>query len=174
MCLADLYSVREPLPALLTFPMTSNDCCPSTGERAGVQDVMAFRLRDWRRDQYAEPPLFLCSAEVLASERGVWPVRAEHREYCRVLRGRVRIEDRHGRSWEFSAGQSFMLLRGFAGAIRAIDPVQMVRVILALPDQTALDWCTALKARTGLGQATVETDSGSHADAGVADEHKAK
>lgn len=174
MCLADLCSVREPLPALLSFPTAPNDCCPPAGETTGVQDVMAFRMRDWRGDRYAEPPLFLCSAEVRASDRGVWPLRAEHREYWRVVRGRVRIEDRHGRSWEFAAGQSFMLLRGFAGVIRVIDPVQMIHVILALPPQTALDWCTALKARTGLGQTAVEIETDSSAESGVAGKHNTK
>lgn len=167
MCLADLCSVREPSPALLSFPLAPDDQSTASSENMGVQDVMAFRMRDVRRDPYSEPPLLLCSADVVSSECGHAPLHANHREYWRVLRGRVRIEDRHGRAWEFASGQSFMLLRGFEGRIQVIEPVQMVHVIFALPAQTALDWCTALKARTGLGQTAVETEEDSTATSDV-------
>src|SRR5262245_736938 len=151
MCLADPYKDRDPLPALITFPVLS-----------GVQDVMGFRLdhgnrvdaplRSPRRDLRSESPALVCSAGLWEATQSHWTVRTLEREYCRVVCGRVRIFDRSGRNWEFSSGSAFLLLRGFEGTIEVLDPAQIVYVVFSLPDGCALDWCMVSEGRTALGQ----------------------
>jgi uncharacterized cupin superfamily protein len=151
MCLADVYKEREPLPALITFPVLS-----------GVQDVMGFRLdhsnrvdtpvRSPRRDLRGESPALVCSAGLWEAVISQWSMRTYEREYCRVVRGLVRILDRHGRQWEFTGGSAFLLLRGFEGTIEVIEPAQIVYMVFSLPDGCALDWCMVSEGRTALGQ----------------------
>lgn len=141
MCLADFCSVREPLPGLVTFPS------PDDG-----QHVMSFRLSEWRRDAYAEPPGLICASGVWSSAPTDRALRSQHREYCRVDLGRVRIADRHGRSWEFAAGEAFLLLRGFDGRIQVIESTRIFHITFTLPDASALDWCMSSDACTSLGQ----------------------
>lgn len=151
MCLADAYKDRDPLPALITFPVLS-----------GVQDVMGFRLgsdnrvdaplRSPRRDLRSESPALVCSAGFWEAAQSHWTVRTLEREYCRVVCGRVRILDRCGRNWEFTGGSAFLLLRGFEGTIEVIEPAQIVYIVFSLPDGCALDWYMVSEGRTALGQ----------------------
>jgi uncharacterized cupin superfamily protein len=141
MCLADLYREREPLPGIIVFPAVS-----------GIQDVMGFRVGHPTRDPRAEAPAVVCSAGVWESVLACWQVRVYEREYCRIVQGRLRIADNRGRSWEFSAGSAFLLLRGFNGKLEVLDPVQIVYVVFTLPEDGALDWCMTGEGRTALGQ----------------------
>jgi uncharacterized cupin superfamily protein len=159
MCLADAYKEREPLPALITFPVL-----------AGIQDVMGFRLeqgsaqgsvigsgvdvtvRHHRRDLRSDGPALVCSAGVWEAIVSQWTMRTYEREYCRVVKGQVRVSDRRGRHWEFAAGSAFLLLRGFEGTIDVIEPTQIVYMVFSLPDGCALDWCMVSEGRTALGQ----------------------
>jgi hypothetical protein len=79
-------------------------------------------------------------------------VKVYEREYCRIVQGRLRIADTRGRSWEFTAGSAFLLLRGFKGRLEVLDPVQIVYVVFTLPEDGALDWCMTGEGRTSLGQ----------------------
>jgi uncharacterized cupin superfamily protein len=151
MCLADAYREREPLPALITFPVLS-----------GIQDVMGFRLeqgaasepalRHPRRDMRSDGPALVCSAGVWNAVASLWNLRTYEREYCRVVQGRVRVLDRRGRQWEFLAGSAFLLLRGFEGTLEVIEPSQIVYMVFSLPEGCALDWCMVSEGRTALGQ----------------------
>jgi uncharacterized cupin superfamily protein len=151
MCLADVYRDREPLPALITFPVLS-----------GIQDVMGFRLdrsgygesqsRGLRRDLRADAPSLVCSAGVWESTCSEWKLRTHEREYCRVVQGRIRVRDRRERQWEFAAGSAFLLLRGFDGALEVLEPAQIVYVVFSMPDECALEWCMVSEGRTALGQ----------------------
>jgi uncharacterized cupin superfamily protein len=151
MCLADVYKEREPLPALITFPVLS-----------GIQDVMGFRfdgtsdrdhhIKTHRRDLRADAPTMVCSAGVWEAVASEWRVRTHEREYCRLVRGRVRVTDRRGREWQFASGSAFLLLRGFEGVLEVIDPAQIVYVVFSMPEGCALDWCMVSEGRTALGQ----------------------
>src|SRR5689334_21436515 len=149
MCLADVYKEREPLPALITFPVLS-----------GIQDVMGFRLDQTgavdhssraRRDLRADTPTLVCSAGVWECAVSRWTLRAHEREYCRVARGSVRIHDQRGRQWEFTSGSAFLLLRGFEGVLEALEPSQIIYMVFSLPEGCALDWCMVSEGRTALG-----------------------
>jgi hypothetical protein len=155
MCLADVYKDREPLPALITFPVLS-----------GIQDVMGFRLDGadridrrvgLRRDLRDDLPHLVCSAGLWSAVPGQWTLRAHEREYCRLVSGRVRVQDRRGRRWEFAAGSAFLLLHGFDGVLEVIEPSQVVYVVFTLPEGCALDWCMVSEGRTALGQERVLT-----------------
>jgi len=151
MCLADAYKEREPLPALITFPVLS-----------GIQDVMGFRLEQGsvsdtqsrfpRRDMRSEGPSLVCSAGVWDAVASQWTLRTYEREYCRIVQGLVRVADKRGRQWEFSAGSAFLLLRGFEGTLEVIEPSQIVYMVFSLPEGCALDWCMVSEGRTALGQ----------------------
>jgi uncharacterized cupin superfamily protein len=125
----------------VTFPVLS-----------GIQDVMGFRIEQGRRDTQKESAALVCSAGVWESTLSSWCVRSFEREYCRIVQGRIRVADRHGRSWEFAAGSAFLFLRGFEGKLEVLDPVQIVYVVFSLPDYGALDWCMTSEGRTALGQ----------------------
>ena len=151
MCLADVYQQREPLPALITFPVLP-----------GIQDVMGFRFdgsnqsdrgaRTHRRDLRSDAPTMVCSAGIWEAMPSEWRVRTHEREYCRVVQGRICVSDRRDRKWPFSAGSAFLLLRGFEGEIEVIEPTQIVYVVFSMPDGCALDWCMVSEGRTALGQ----------------------
>jgi uncharacterized cupin superfamily protein len=156
MCLADVYKEREPLPALITFPVLS-----------GIQDVMGFRLEQGqanesfagaqharfpRRDLRSDGPTLVCSAGSWDAVASQWTLKTYEREYCRIVQGRVRVSDRRGRQWEFLAGSAFLLLRGFEGTLEVIEPSQIVYMVFSLPEGCALDWCMVSEGRTALGQ----------------------
>jgi len=151
MCLADVYKEREPLPALITFPVLT-----------GIQDVMGFRLdtpggvdrqmRAPRRDMRSDTPFMVCSAGLWEATSSQWKLRTHEREYCRVVRGWVRISDRRERRWEFKGGSAFLLLSGFEGRMEVIEPTQIVYMVFSMPDGCALDWCMVSEGRTALGQ----------------------
>lgn len=151
MCLADVYRDREPLPALITFPVLT-----------GIQDVMGFRLdqhaalesrpRNARRDLRADAPFMVCSAGLWESAMGQWKMRSYEREYCRVVQGRIRVRDQREREWQFAAGSAFLLLSGFEGTLEVLEPAQIVYVVFSMPEGCALDWCMVSEGRTALGQ----------------------
>jgi len=131
------------MPGLVTF-----------AEHPEGHHVMAFRLRESQRDPFSDPPALSCTSGMWVSPPSTRDLRSEHREYCRIIRGRVRVADRFGRSWEFNAGQAFLLLRGFAGQLCVIESTEIFRVTFKLPDASALDWCKSGGERTALGQLT--------------------
>jgi uncharacterized cupin superfamily protein len=150
MCLADLYPMREPLPGLIAFPQI-----------AEIQDVMGFRLEprapDLGKRARRDGPALLCSAGVWTGVLGRWRLNCIEREYCRVVQGSVRVDDKHGRRWEFHAGSAFLLLRGFDGELEVLDPAQVVYMVFSLPDGGALDWCMTSEGCTALGRERLQS-----------------
>jgi uncharacterized cupin superfamily protein len=164
MCLAD-YKDREPLPALITFPVLDTLGVAKGTEVAPfstLQDVMGFRIdqlapalstvRSPRRDMRSDAPALVCSAGVWESSAAIWTLRTYEREYCRVVRGKIAVKDKRGRQWEFAAGSAFLLLRGFEGSVEVIESAQIVYMVFSLPEGCALDWCMVSEGRTALGQ----------------------
>jgi hypothetical protein len=56
-----------------------------------------------------------------ASTAGAWRIRYTETEFCHLLRGRVRITSADGGSWEFGAGDSFVVPAGFAGTWEVVE-----------------------------------------------------
>ncbi|HYM36241.1 MAG TPA: cupin domain-containing protein, partial [Steroidobacteraceae bacterium] len=139
------------LPALITFPVLS-----------GIQDVMGFRLdnssgidqrsRTPRRDMRMDAPFMVCSGGLWEAAVSEWKLRTHEREYCRIVHGRIRVQDCRQRQWEFTTGSAFLLLRGFEGTLEVLEPVQIVYMVFSMPEGSALDWCMVSEGRTALGQ----------------------
>lgn len=60
-------------------------------------------------------------AGVWAAGRGCWRIAYSEYEFCLLLQGRVRLSASDGRSWEFGAGDSFVVPAGFQGTWEVIE-----------------------------------------------------
>jgi uncharacterized protein len=68
-------------------------------------------------------------AGIWESTVGSWRVTYNEHEFCHITSGRVRIHG-EGRSWEFGAGQSFVIPAGFVGTWEVLEPMSKLYVIL--------------------------------------------
>ncbi|TPQ50090.1 hypothetical protein C2U72_15140 [Prosthecomicrobium hirschii] len=67
---------------------------------------------------------------VWESAPGTWAVDYAEDELCVILAGRLRLTSEAGHAEEFSAGQSFVIPRGFRGTWETIEPVRKIYAIL--------------------------------------------
>jgi len=58
-------------------------------------------------------------------------LKGETFEFCHILSGRVVIAEDHGPSYEFAAGDSFVMKPGFVGTWTTIETVRKIFVIAA-------------------------------------------
>lgn len=63
------------------------------------------------------------------SETGKWRIRYTEEEYCHVLEGVSVITDEEGRAVTVSAGDRFVIPRGFAGTWEVVEPTRKIYVI---------------------------------------------
>ena len=80
------------------------------------------------RNVYADPSGQFF-AGVWQSTPGRWRVAYTEHEFCRLTRGRVRIESDDGSSWTYSAGDSFVVPAGFTGVWEVIETAEKQYVI---------------------------------------------
>lgn len=73
------------------------------------------------------------SAGVWAASRGCWRVRYTEHEFCHLLAGKVAITSEDGQTWNFAAGDSFVIPAGFIGTW---DVVENCRKVYAIFDGT--------------------------------------
>lgn len=63
------------------------------------------------------------------SEVGKWRIRYTEEEYCHLLQGVSVITDAQGRAVTVSAGDRFVIPRGFAGTWEVVEPTRKIYVI---------------------------------------------
>ena len=68
-------------------------------------------------------------AGIWQSEVGKWRIRYAEEEYCHLLQGVSVITDEHGNAVTVSAGDRFVIPRGFAGAWEVLEPTRKIYVI---------------------------------------------
>jgi uncharacterized cupin superfamily protein len=66
---------------------------------------------------------------IWASEVGKWKVQYTEEEYCRMLEGQSVLTDTAGHSVTVSAGESFVVPRGFVGTWEVVVPTRKVFVV---------------------------------------------
>jgi uncharacterized protein len=68
-------------------------------------------------------------AGIWQSEVGKWRIRYTEEEYCHVLQGVSVISDAHGKAVTVSAGDRFVIPRGFTGTWEVVEPTRKIYVI---------------------------------------------
>jgi uncharacterized cupin superfamily protein len=68
-------------------------------------------------------------AGVWSSTRGKWRVQYTENEFCHLLAGAVVVTSDQGESWEFWAGDSFVVPAGFAGTWEVIEDCRKLYAI---------------------------------------------
>jgi uncharacterized cupin superfamily protein len=63
------------------------------------------------------------------SEVGKWRIAYTEEEYCQVLQGRSILTDALGNAVTVSAGESFVIPRGFVGTWEVLEPTRKIFVI---------------------------------------------
>ena len=69
------------------------------------------------------------STGVWQSEVGKWRIAYTEEEYCRILEGTSIIRDAQGGAVTVSAGESFVIPRGFSGTWEVVEPTRKIYVI---------------------------------------------
>ena len=80
----------------------------------------------WNAYRDAEGRFF---AGVWHSEVGKWRIRYTEQEYCHVLQGVSVITDEQGKAATVSAGDRFVIPRGFVGTWEVVEPTRKIYVI---------------------------------------------
>ena len=73
-------------------------------------------------------------AGVWYSEVGKWRIRYTEEEYCHVLQGVSVITDAQGKAVTVSAGDRFVIPRGFTGTWEVVEPTRKIYVIYEAGD----------------------------------------
>jgi len=68
-------------------------------------------------------------AGVWQSEAGKWRIRYTEEEYCHLLQGVSVITDAQGEAVTVSAGDRFVIPRGFVGTWEVVEPTRKIYVI---------------------------------------------
>jgi uncharacterized protein len=68
-------------------------------------------------------------AGIWQSEVGKWHIRYTEEEYCHVLQGLSVITDAQGKAVTVSAGDRFLVPRGFVGTWEVVEPTRKIYVI---------------------------------------------
>ncbi len=84
------------------------------------------------RNVYADPTGRFF-AGTWTSTPGRWRVDYTEHEFCRLLRGRIRIEDETGRVNSYMAGDSFVIPAGFKGIWEVLETAEKQYVIYEPP-----------------------------------------
>ena len=61
---------------------------------------------------------------------GAWRVRYTEVELCHLLAGRVRLKSDAGGEWQFGAGSTFVINKGFSGIWETVERCEKVYAIL--------------------------------------------
>jgi len=69
------------------------------------------------------------SAGIWQSEVGKWRIRYTEEEYCDLLQGVSVITDAQGRAVTVTAGDRFVIPRGFVGTWEVVEPTRKIYVI---------------------------------------------
>ena len=64
-----------------------------------------------------------------ASSKGIWRINYSERELCHLLTGVVRLADESGRQWMYSAGDTFMIDKGFSGTWEVVEDCSKIYAI---------------------------------------------
>jgi uncharacterized cupin superfamily protein len=68
-------------------------------------------------------------AGIWQSEVGKWRIRYTEEEYCHLLQGVSVITDAQGRAVTVSAGDRFVIPRGFVGTWEVVEPTRKIYVL---------------------------------------------
>jgi uncharacterized cupin superfamily protein len=125
MCLASIVMIHPVSPGITDFSASQPDVTHSTppADRllAGEpQHVVSNFFTDTGARFFAG---------VWESTKGAWKVRYTENEFCHITKGKVRIRDESGQSWEFAAGSSFVIPSGFVGRWEVLEPTKKVYAI---------------------------------------------
>lgn len=125
MCLASIVMTHVDSPGIIEFGKAPAETSVS---RPPAERVLEGSPEHIARNYFSDTTgqLFAGTWE---STPGRWRVSYSENEFCHITRGRVRIEDEAGRSWEFKAGDSFVIPSGFSGAWKVLEPLSKLYVI---------------------------------------------
>lgn len=84
------------------------------------------RQRVW--SQYADPERKFFVG-VWECEPGAWRIQYTEEEYCRIIEGRSILTNALGETFELTAGDEFVIPRGFSGVWEVVDRTRKVYVI---------------------------------------------
>jgi uncharacterized cupin superfamily protein len=65
-----------------------------------------------------------------ACQIGAWRVRYTEIELCHLLKGRVCLRSDSGQEWEFRAGSTFVIDKGFSGIWETMEDCEKIYAIL--------------------------------------------
>ena len=68
-------------------------------------------------------------AGIWQSEVGKWHIHYTEEEYCQILQGKSVITDGEGNAVTVSAGESFVIPRGFIGTWEVVEPTKKNYVV---------------------------------------------
>jgi uncharacterized cupin superfamily protein len=77
---------------------------------------------------YTDPSQHFFSG-VWQSEPGKWKITYTEEEYCQILEGRSVLTDQSGHAVTVSAGESFVIPRGFDGTWEVLETTRKIYVI---------------------------------------------
>lgn len=100
---------------------------PEVAEPAADRRLAGHPVQEVR-NVYADPSAQFF-AGLWSSTIGRWRVRYTEHEFCRLTRGRIRIESDSGRVREFGAGDCFVVPAGFVGIWEVLEPAEKIYVI---------------------------------------------
>src|SRR5437868_8455256 len=113
------------VPAIVDFAATTPE---TTVSRPAAERLLAGTPEQTTRNFFSDiTGQFF--AGVWESTPGRWRVRYTENEFCHITRGSVEIEDEHGYSRTFKAGDSFVVPAGFSGVWRVKEPTSKLYVI---------------------------------------------
>jgi len=125
MCLASIVMIHPVSPGITDFSQSEPDVTHSTPPADRIlSGEPQHVVRNFFSDTSAQ-----FFAGVWESSKGSWKVRYTENEFCHITKGRVRIRDEEGRSWNFSAGSSFVIPSGFVGSWEVLEPTAKVYAI---------------------------------------------
>jgi uncharacterized cupin superfamily protein len=106
------------------------DAAPGPGEEylLPAEKLIAGNPRQTVWMDYTDPTAKFCTG-VWRSEAGKWRIAYTEEEYCRILEGRSVIADTAGRAVTVTAGDSFVIPRGFVGTWEVVEPTRKRFVI---------------------------------------------
>lgn len=91
------------------------------------------RQRVWSQYADAGKEFFV---GVWECEPGAWRIRYTEEEYCRILEGRSILTNAQGETFEVTAGDEFVIPRGFSGMWEVIERTRKIYVIYERGDQS--------------------------------------
>ena len=126
MCLASIVMTHATsVPSIVSFAAGKAEISAS---RPASERLLAGNPEHTARNFFSDSTgQMFCG--VWESTPGRWRVTYTENEFCHLTAGEVRIESDDGQSWQFKAGDSFVIPAGFSGSWHVTRPLSKLYVI---------------------------------------------